>query len=141
MNHLSNEERRQLDYIYGINMIEEISAMTKLQQEHVYHLLTNALIHLEWIKDPTDHRTAIENITMEIVDTFYDNSKPPRKVISSGLRKKVFERDRYRCVGCGDWHNLAVDHIYPTSKGGSTELRNLQTMCKSCNSSKGAKVE
>lgn len=67
--------------------------------------------------------------------------KAPKKAkISNALKKKVFERDKYRCVSCGTHLDLTCDHIFPESKGGETTLENLQTMCRSCNSRKGVKV-
>ena len=62
-----------------------------------------------------------------------------KKVISADLRKRVFERDAYRCVHCETHINLTVDHIKPESKGGTLDFDNLQTLCSPCNSSKGAK--
>jgi hypothetical protein len=62
-----------------------------------------------------------------------------KKPIPNGLRKQVFERDAYRCVSCGSWHDLQADHIIPESKGGPTTLENLQTMCRPCNVRKGAR--
>ncbi len=59
--------------------------------------------------------------------------------IPNSLRKKVFERDGYRCVLCADWHDLAADHIIPESKGGPTTLDNLQTLCRTCNLRKGSR--
>jgi len=66
----------------------------------------------------------------------YDNKKP----ISNRIRKAVFERDAYRCQQCGDWHDLTVDHIHPESKGGTLDMNNLQTLCNTCNSTKGDRV-
>lgn len=63
-----------------------------------------------------------------------------KKRISNSLRKRVFERDKYRCISCGTHLDLTCDHIFPESKGGETTLENLQTMCRSCNSQKGTKV-
>ncbi len=60
--------------------------------------------------------------------------------ISRYLTKKVFERDRYRCKRCHTWLDLTCDHIIPESKGGPTTLDNLQTLCRGCNSSKGART-
>ena len=62
-----------------------------------------------------------------------------KKSISQKLRVKVFERDRYRCLGCGTWKSLSIDHIIPESSGGPTVFENLQTLCRSCNSRKGVK--
>lgn len=64
---------------------------------------------------------------------------PKKKVIKQGLRTQVLERDAYRCVFCGSHKDLCVDHIKPESKGGALHPDNLQTLCRSCNSIKGAK--
>lgn len=51
----------------------------------------------------------------------------------------VFDRDGYECCHCGARKNLTVDHIHPVSKGGTNDPENLQTLCRSCNSRKGAR--
>lgn len=62
-----------------------------------------------------------------------------KKVIPADLRKRVFERNAYRCVHCATHIDLCVDHIKPESKGGTLDFGNLQTLCRTCNSIKGAK--
>ena len=64
-----------------------------------------------------------------------------RKTISEELRNRIFKRDGYECKICGSKESLVLDHIIPFSKGGTTELKNLQTLCKSCNSKKGSKIK
>lgn len=64
---------------------------------------------------------------------------PKKGKIPRSLATKVFERDAYRCVACGGHKNLTCDHILAESKGGKTIFENLQTMCRSCNSRKGAR--
>jgi len=44
-----------------------------------------------------------------------------------------------RCLVCGTDRKLTVDHVWPLSKGGSNHRRNLQCLCQSCNSRKGAR--
>lgn len=66
-------------------------------------------------------------------------SRPTKLPIPHALRRAVLERDAYRCQHCGGWENLAVDHIVPESKGGAATLENLQALCRSCNSRKGAR--
>ncbi|MDP2498432.1 MAG: HNH endonuclease signature motif containing protein, partial [Candidatus Palauibacterales bacterium] len=54
------------------------------------------------------------------------------------FRERVRRRDGSRCVRCGSEEELTVDHVRPFSRGGLTVPRNLQLLCKSCNSSKSA---
>ena len=55
------------------------------------------------------------------------------------LRFKVLKRDNFSCVQCGASPAknpavlLHIDHIKPWSKGGETEISNLQTLCQNCN--------
>ena len=44
------------------------------------------------------------------------------------------------CLACTRKRPLSIDHINPTSKGGSNDMRNLQPLCQSCNSKKGTQV-
>lgn len=47
----------------------------------------------------------------------------------------------YTCLCCGrDDVKLTLDHVVPISMGGKHDISNVQPLCKSCNSSKGAKV-
>lgn len=62
--------------------------------------------------------------------------------INLRLRFLVMKRDNFKCCACGASPakdpevELQVDHIIPWSKGGETELDNLQTLCSKCNSGK-----
>lgn len=63
-----------------------------------------------------------------------------KKRIHHMIREDVLVRDGYKCVSCNSNRSLTVDHIYPEVLGGTLDLSNLQTLCKSCNSKKGSKV-
>lgn len=63
-----------------------------------------------------------------------------RQPIDPELRWAVFRRDGYACLFCGSESNLSVDHVFPVSRGGGNEPDNLQTLCRNCNSRKGALV-
>lgn len=65
--------------------------------------------------------------------------KHRRKNIGTKLALKVFANDDYTCQHCGTRNNLTVDHIIPVIQGGTNEITNLQTLCQSCNSSKGGR--
>lgn len=66
-----------------------------------------------------------------------ESNRPP---ISPDLRWEIWERDDFRCVGCGSRRHLSIDHIIPKSKGGGHDGDNLQTMCRTCNSRKGVRM-
>jgi 5-methylcytosine-specific restriction endonuclease McrA len=51
-------------------------------------------------------------------------------------RERVFARNGGRCLACGTAERLTIDHIVPRSKGGTSAMANLQTLCSLCNSEK-----
>ena len=65
---------------------------------------------------------------------------PYRMGIREELRNEIYDRDGRKCLFCGSTENLSIDHIHPFSKGGKTELSNLQTLCMTCNRKKKNKV-
>lgn len=62
-----------------------------------------------------------------------------KKPIPAQLRWAVFRRDGYRCVKCGCDEDLTADHIQAEVHGGKASISNLQTLCRPCNSRKGAR--
>lgn len=67
---------------------------------------------------------------IKLIRTIYRNRVPFTK-------KNVMVRDGYRCVYCNSGHNLTIDHIVPTSRGGETSFENCVTSCRDCNHIKG----
>lgn len=63
-----------------------------------------------------------------------------RPAIPDVVRQYVYDRDGHKCLHCGATETLSLDHIHPYSLGGSDDPGNLQTLCRPCNSSKGARV-
>lgn len=68
-----------------------------------------------------------------------DYKRENSRNISLSIRLDVLSRDNFRCVFCGKspatdlGTKLHIDHIIPFSKGGKSELANLQTLCFECN--------
>lgn len=75
-----------------------------------------------------------------------EHSKAQRNAMTNDLRNAVKMRDNYTCCLCGNSVYkepnllLEVDHIIPISKGGKTEINNLQTLCWRCNRKKHTKI-
>ena len=105
------------------------------------------------IWDDTEYTTGIVNSQyhpyLDMHDTFGDHEivlpmepgvvQRTRVPIAPHLRQRVYDRDGRACVECGGRLALALDHIIPHSRGGEDTYENLQTMCRSCNSAKGAR--
>jgi 5-methylcytosine-specific restriction endonuclease McrA len=51
------------------------------------------------------------------------------------LRRRVLERDNWRCQNCGSLKNLQVHHKTTRSQLGDDAEFNLITLCDSCHSS------
>ena len=71
----------------------------------------------------------------DICDVYHKTSRD----INLRMRFKVLQRDNFKCCTCGASPakdpsvELHIDHIMPWSKGGETEIDNLQTLCSKCN--------
>ncbi len=69
--------------------------------------------------------------------------RPP---IPKSVQRAAYQQDSYTCVQCGlegrgETHEekvkgFAIDHITSLASGGSSELENLQILCRKCNRSK-----
>ena len=63
-----------------------------------------------------------------------------RAAIPAEQRQRIYERDGHACLRCGAAEDLTLDHIHPWSLYGPDTDDNLRTLCRSCNSAKGARV-
>ena len=85
-------------------------------------------------------KQAREKRRLEYQDRRMANDAEHAKV-TRAMRYDVLRRDNFHCVRCGrgreDGVKLHVDHIVPVSRGGTTVMSNLQTLCEDCNCGKG----
>ena len=61
-----------------------------------------------------------------------------RAAVTPTVRLDVLRRDGAECQACGAVNDLEIDHIEPVSRGGQSDMDNLQVLCKPCNLRKGA---
>ena len=90
--------------------------------------------------DPDNPQPLPEGIKEQLCRVPLDVIRAERGYISNDLRWQVWERDNFTCQNCGTRRRLSVDHILPVARGGPTTYENLTTLCKSCNSRKGARL-
>ncbi len=69
-----------------------------------------------------------------------------KRFIAVSVRQMVAERANWRCEYCQSPENMApqsftLEHIVPSSQGGSDEPENLAYACQGCNGSKYVKTE
>jgi 5-methylcytosine-specific restriction endonuclease McrA len=54
--------------------------------------------------------------------------------------KHLCKAARYKCLDCRKRRKLEADHIIPVSKGGTSNIDNIQPLCRTCNARKGTKT-
>ena len=134
--------------IDGERMLQERDeqlADHKIMLDETYEALADALDTLTSIYYSASYAESLichfvserrKQIYPDAINHRYKKTPIPRT-----LRIAVFERDAYRCQRCGSWKQLAVDHRKPERLGGLAAMDNLQTLCRTCNLSKGTKYD
>ena len=128
----------EFNYTYGLSFISPDR----------YSRVRDALSYLRRVKELDGHEY---HFATKIFEHSYNNyykvkhleSIEPRKIAQRFIGRKkirefIFKRDGYKCLKCTSEDNLTIDHIEPIHTGGENKLSNLQTLCKSCNSSKSS---
>ena len=74
----------------------------------------------------------------------FDEPQRRRKSFSPELKKEIFKGQAGKCMYCGRKPGIDlmdIDHKNPMAKGGSDQNRNLQLICRTCNTRKGATTD
>ena len=67
-----------------------------------------------------------------------------RKTFSAELKAELYKAQAGKCMYCGRKLSIDlmdIDHKNPIAKGGSNSKRNLQLLCRTCNTRKGATTD
>ena len=76
---------------------------------------------------------------------FYDEEpRRRRKAFPASLKRELHKKQAGKCMYCGRKTSIDlmdIDHKNPVAKGGSDQKRNLQLLCRSCNTRKGATTD
>lgn len=81
----------------------------------------------------------VASVNGSIVDKHPVKGSHSPRAINYRIRFCVLQRDGFKCCACGASPakdpnvNLHIDHIIPVSKGGTSDISNLQTLCERCN--------
>lgn len=102
-------------------------------------------------KHPRKHPADLRQPRMKVL-LFYAQSEAYRRRHKTEARYLQCERrddwiydlalrdGGYKCLRCGKRSGLRLDHIVPVSKGGKTELDNMQLLCPGCGDIKGNQI-
>ncbi|MBP2898786.1 HNH endonuclease [Escherichia coli] len=89
--------------------------------------LTPCLPHRAWREVERSRAVWIDEQTIQLLYNPF---------LFRDYRKAALKRDRYICLWCGR-PATTVDHIIPSSKGGSDLPQNLLASCSECNTRRG----
>ena len=74
----------------------------------------------------------------------FDEPQRRRNSFSPELKRELFTAQNGKCMYCGRKPGIDlmdIDHKNPMAKGGSDQKRNLQLICRTCNTRKGATTD
>lgn len=119
-----------------------IIGRTKICKSCIIKLVSSIFTYYEIENFLMDIKSKEEEKNERYIERYITETERKRREFkkkSNSFRKKIFERDAYRCVYCNSYENLHIDHIVPLSNGGENNEENLQILCQKCNLKKSNK--
>ncbi|MBC7467423.1 MAG: HNH endonuclease [Bdellovibrio sp.] len=122
----------------------------KNRNEKVKRLMHNELISKEQTCIESKYEELklekLKNVKSEKMTRSFAASKMQRPYLSVKLKRQLMATAGHACQyvdkltgnKCKSKYQLQVDHVHPFAKGGSSELENLQILCRTHNHFKGA---
>ena len=134
------------DYIY-LSWIKE--STNECKPYEICDKISDSLSILRRYKiiDPDDlaeQRTKLKIIRGNYQRYLESVSQIPRRnasvfISKTSTREEVFNLYGHKCLCCGATENITIDHVISVKNGGVNEIKNMQPLCKSCNSRKSSK--
>jgi hypothetical protein len=122
-----------------VALLDEMRAMwpDSIAPDHIDHFHRSMCFIAQelWPDDYVQYRKRLDMERRE-----QEARRALSRPVSKEDRAAVFQRDEHKCRTCGATERLTIDHIVPRRRGGTNARDNLQTLCVSCNSRKGARV-
>ncbi|MBI2834907.1 MAG: DUF262 domain-containing protein [Acidobacteria bacterium] len=107
------------------------------QQFYARYLLT-----VQGDTDSAANRTRRAEILRGVLRSLFE-FKDDKRTFSAEQRRLLWNTDERKfCARCRkhlSWNDFTVDHVKAWTRGGRTDVRNAQLMCRRCNSKKGAR--
>ena len=105
---------------------------------------TKAVQYLTTVKEGTDTRKHRQDRARLLGEILTDDVLTPlsnRRLFTENQKRLLWYRSNRRCECCLEnlaFDDVQIDHVLPYSKGGATEVKNGQILCRHCNLTKGA---
>lgn len=117
-----------VEYLLGLEFLEEVRACLADDADYAFECKTCGRHLRPWKGDQVwilfHHLEEHYGIPVET---------PGKATVPERFRKLVKKLYDYKCFRCGTTKGVDIDHIIPTSKGGTAAFRNLQPLCRPCN--------
>lgn len=130
-NHLEQEKRNHKRYREEHK--EEVNRK-KLEYAKNHREWVNKIVS-NWFSKNADKHIQYNSARRALV------ASAPGNGITSEEWGELVNKYGNKCLACGATdRRLTIDHVIPLSVGGAHDIRNVQPLCKKCNSSKGTKT-
>lgn len=89
-------------------------------------IIENWIVGLSW-------NNCIIPTFIKYLEDRYTKRIKPNRYISLKTKQFILAKYQHKCAFCSATTNLEIDHIKPITKGGLSEIANLQILCRPCN--------